>query len=189
MGAVMAETPSTMLPLGTLCPPFSLPDAVSGRPASPEDHAGKPLLVMFLCNHCPYVVHVMPELGRLGRDYLGRGVGLIAINSNSLESHPQDGPVHMKRLAEQEGWRFPFAFDATQAVARAFKAACTPEFYLFDAKHTLVYRGQLDDSRTGKSAPPSGRDVRAALEAVLAGQPVSPAQVPSVGCNIKWNRG
>jgi len=186
----MAETPSTMLPLGTSLPRFSLGDAVSGREISDQDfkdHAA--LVVMFICNHCPFVKHVVDELGQLGRDYVQRGVGIVAINSNDVRNYPQDGPEHMKALAEREGWEFPYLLDSTQQVAREFRAACTPDFYVFDAEQRLVYRGQLDDSRPGSGRPVTGRDLRAALDAVLAGEAVPEAQVASLGCNIKWTPG
>lgn len=186
----MAETPSTMIPLGTPMPGFSLQDAVSGRVVSDaefEDH--QPVLVMFLCNHCPFVKHVIPELGRISREFGARGVGIAAINSNDVVRYPQDGPEFMKALAEREGWRFPYLLDATQDVARSFRAACTPDFFLFDRDRALVYRGQLDDSRPGNGRPVTGRDVREALHAVLEGRAVSSEQVASVGCNIKWAPG
>lgn len=185
----MAETPSTMLPLGTRLPGFSLMDAVSGRIVTDEDFADRnALLVMFLSNHCPYVRHVVPEIGRIGRDYVPRGVGIVAVNANDIVRYPDDSPAHMKELASREGWEFPFLFDDTQEVAQAFHAACTPDFFLFDAKGELVYRGQLDGSRPGRGEP-TGRDLRAALDAVLAGAPVREEQMPSVGCNIKWKAG
>ena len=178
-----------MLPLGTACPDFELADAVSGREISTSEVAQAPaLLVMFICNHCPFVVHVREELGRLGRDYLPKGVAILAVNSNDAVSYPEDGPPEMAKLARRQGWGFPFLFDATQEVARAFKAACTPEFYLFDCARKLVYRGQLDDSRPSSRTPVTGRDLRAAIDAVLAGKPVSQEQKPSVGCSIKWRR-
>ena len=184
----MAAT-STMLPLGSPLPSFSLVDACSGRTVSDRDFAGaKAVLVSFLCNHCPYVVHVRDEYARLERDYSPRGVAIVGINSNDVATYPQDGPTHMKALAEKLGWGFPFLFDDTQEVARAFHAACTPEFYVFDGDKKLVYRVQLDDSRPSDDKPVTGRDVRAALDAVLSGSPVSETQVPSVGCGIKWRR-
>ena len=183
----MAETLSTMLPLGTALPPFSLPDAVSGRTLSHDDVRGvKGTLVMVLGNHCPFVQHVLPELGRLDRDYRGKGVAFAAINANDLANYPQDGPPHMKELALAEGWDFPFLMDETQAVAQAYRAACTPDFFLFDANGALAYRGRLDETRPKGGVPPHGRDLRAALDAVIAGHPPSNAQEPSVGCNIKW---
>ncbi len=186
----MALTPSTMLELGTRVPQFNLRNTVDDRPVSPNDFADEAaLLVMFICNHCPYVQHIVGELGRLAADYLPRGVAVVAINSNSARTHPQDGPEHMNQLARAEGWRFPFLFDETQQVARRFRAACTPDFFLFDAGRRLVYRGQFDDSRPGNGVPVTGRDLRAALDAVLAGEPVPEEQKPSLGCNIKWTPG
>ena len=183
----MAETLSTMLPLGTELPSFALPDAVSGRTLSQDDVRGtKGTLVMFICNHCPFVQHVLPELGRLGRDYLGKGIGIAAINANDLDGYPQDGPPHMKELALAEGWGFPFLMDESQAVARAYHAACTPDFFLFDANGALAYRGRLDETRPKGGAAPHGRDLRAALDAVIAGDQPARDQEPSVGCNIKW---
>ncbi len=186
----MAETPSTMLALGTPVPAFQLEDAVSGRQVTNQEFEGSPaLLVMFICNHCPFVKHVMSELGRLGHDYIPRGVGIVAINSNDVRLYPQDGPERMKELAEREDWEFPFLLDRTQEVAKSFRAACTPDFFLFDREGRLAYRGQLDDSRPGNGLPVTGRDLRAALEAVLAREPVPGPQLPSVGCNIKWKAG
>ncbi len=186
----MAETPSTMLPLGTQIPGFSLMDAVSGGAVTDEDFRNHDaLLVMFICNHCPFVKHVVEELGRVGRDYLPRGVGIVAINSNDVANYPQDGPEHMKALAEREGWEFPYLLDATQQVAKDYRAACTPDFFLFDGAGKLVYRGQLDDSRPGSGRPVTGRDLRDALEALLAGEAVPSNQVASLGCNIKWSPG
>lgn len=186
----MVAVPSTMLPLGTRLPEFSLPNAVDGRVVSSADFDGRPaLLVMFLCNHCPYVQHVKAEIGRIAKEYAPRGVGIVAISSNDIAAFPEDAPEKMKELAQREGWAFPYLFDETQDVAQAFRAACTPEFYLFDRDRKLVYRGQLDDSRPKNNLPVTGRDLRAALDAVLAGRPVSPNQVPSVGCNIKWKPG
>ena len=186
----MAETPSTMLPLGTTMPGFSLTDAASGAEVTDQDYLDhEALVVMFICNHCPFVKHVVGELGRLGHDYLRQGVGIVAINSNDVRNYPQDGPEHMKALAEREGWEFPYLLDATQQVARDFRAACTPDLYVFDKQRKLVYRGQLDDSRPGSGRPVTGRDLRAALDALLSGQPVDEEQVPSVGCNIKWTPG
>ena len=186
----MVETPSTMLPLGTALPDFSLVDAASGSGVSADDLADRSaLLVMFVCNHCPFVKHVVGELGRLAEDYLPRGVGIVAINSNDVDAYPQDGPEHMRRLVEREGWEFPFLLDEAQEVARRFGAACTPDFFLFDADRRLAYRGQLDDSRPGSDRAVTGRDLRAALEAVLAGEPVPENQKPSIGCNIKWRPG
>jgi thiol-disulfide isomerase/thioredoxin len=181
---------STMLPLGSKAPEFSLPDAVSGRTVSSEDFRDAPaLLVMFICNHCPYVRHVRSELARIGREYGERGVGIVAINANDLERYPQDGPDLMREEALAFGYSFPYLFDETQEVARAYQAACTPDFFLFDAERKLVYRGQLDGSRPGKDVPVTGQDLRAALDAVLAGRSVPEPQVPSIGCGIKWKPG
>jgi peroxiredoxin len=186
----MALTPSTMLRLGTQAPYFELENAVDGRQVSIDDLDGSVgLLVMFICNDCPYVQHVRSELGRLDRDYLPKGLAIAAINSNSAETHPQDGPDHMRELALAEGWGFPFLFDETQAVAKAYKAACTPDFFLFDGDRRLVYRGQLDDSRPGNLVPVTGRDLRGAIDAVLAHEPAPEEQLPSLGCNIKWKSG
>ncbi len=186
----MAETLSTMLTLGTRVPAFSLENAVDGRTVSPDDYAASPaLLVMFICNHCPFVKHVIGGITNLAADYLPRGVGIIAINSNDRVGYPQDAPEKMKRLAEELGWDFPFVFDETQEVAKAFRAACTPDFFLFDAAGHLAYRGELDESRPGNGIPVTGSDLRAAIDAVLAGAPVPEEQKASIGCNIKWRPG
>ena len=185
----MAAT-STMLPLGTKAPDFSLRNAVDGRGFSLDDFDGKKaLLVMFICNHCPYVQHVRAELARLGKDYLPKDVGIVAINSNDVSAYPQDGPEHMRAMAIEDGWEFPFLYDERQEVAKAYRAACTPDLFLFDGDSKLVYRGQLDDSRPGKPTPLTGRDLRAALDAALAGKKVPQEQRPSVGCSIKWKPG
>ena len=186
----MAVTPSTMLELGTAAPSFSLTNAVDGRLVKLEDFAEcRALLVMFICNHCPFVVHVRSAFGAMARDYAGKGLGIVAINANSDATHPQDGPEAMKRLAMQEGWTFPFLFDAKQEVAKAYRAACTPDFFLFDEKRALAYRGQLDGARPGNGVPVSGEDLRASIDAILAGEPLRGVQAPSVGCNIKWAPG
>lgn len=186
----MARTPSNMLPLGTKAPEFRLPDTVSGETLSLNALRGeKGTLIMFICNHCPFVKHVNRELVRLAHDYTGRGIACIAISSNDVVNYPQDSPHLMKETAIREGYPFPYLYDKTQEVARAFQAACTPDFYLFDDKLELVYRGQLDDSRPGNGIPLSGADLRAAMEALLKGAPVSPDQKPSIGCNIKWRTG
>ncbi|MFW5741236.1 MAG: thioredoxin family protein [Myxococcota bacterium] len=186
----MSATPSTMLPLGTQAPQFSLPNAVDGSIVSLDQFRDrKALLVMFICNHCPFVIHVRDEFGRLADDYLPKGLGIVAINANSTKTHPHDGPEGMKKLAEQQGWSFPFLFDEDQAVAKAYRAACTPDFYLFDGDMRLVYRGQLDDARPSNGKPVTGRDLREAIRATLAGEPVSADQKPSIGCNIKWSPG
>jgi len=186
----VAETASTMLPLGTPVPTFRLKDAVSGREVTEAGQIDRQaLLVMFLCNHCPFVKHVMEELGRIGSDYGRRGVEVIAINSNDVRNYPQDGPERMRELALRQGWNFPFLLDETQEVAKRFRAACTPDFFLFRGDGALVYRGQLDDSRPGNGRPVTGRDLRSALDAVLAGEPAPEPQLPSLGCNIKWKPG
>lgn len=186
----MALTPSTMLALGTPAPDFDLPDVVTGGRVTLATAAGdRALLVMFICKHCPYVVHVQDELARIGRDYAGRGLGLVAICSNSVETHPADAPENLKLQAQQVGFTFPYLHDASQAVAKAYTAACTPDFFLFDAQRKLVYRGQLDETRPKTGAVAHGRDLRAAIDAVLAGRPVPADQKPSIGCNIKWRPG
>jgi len=182
----MALTPSTMLPLGTAAPDFDLPDVVSGKKFSLRDFDGKhALLVMFICKHCPYVQHVRAELARLGRDYANRDVGIVAISSNDAQKYPDDSPPELKRFAELNGFNFPLLFDETQRVAKFYTAACTPDFFLFDQDRKLVYRGQLDDSRPNQGTP-DGRDLRAAIDALLEGRPVNPEQKASIGCNIKW---
>ena len=181
---------SVMLPLGTIAPPFALRDVVTGGVISLDSFHGKQaLLVMFLCRHCPYVQQVQEELARVGRDYAETGLGIVGISSNDPASYPDDAPERLKELAERLAWRFPFCFDESQEVAKAYRAACTPDFYLFDAKRRLVYRGQLDESRPGNNKPVTGRDLRAAIDAVLAGRPVDANQKPSIGCSIKWKPG
>jgi thiol-disulfide isomerase/thioredoxin len=183
----MAETPSTMLPLGTTLPVFSLTDAASGRVMSDHDVSGRNgTLVMFICNHCPFVKHILPEIDRIATEYGPRGIGMVAINSNDLEAYPQDGPGPMRELAEARNWRFPFLFDREQSVARAHHAACTPDFFLFDAGRQLAYRGRLDASRPGSEIPVTGSDLRAALDAIASGKAPSVDQKPSIGCSIKW---
>ncbi len=185
----MVATNSTMLALGTPAPDFRLPDT-SGKIVSLSDFKGAPaLLVAFICNHCPYVKHIRGGLAQLARDYLARGVGIVGINSNDVENYPADSPAMMAAEAKAAGYLFPYLYDETQGVARAYRAACTPDFFLFDANRRLVYRGQMDDSRPGNTIAVTGKDLRAALEAVLAGKPVSPNQKPSLGCNIKWKAG
>jgi peroxiredoxin len=184
----MVKTASTMLTLGTLAPDFSLIN-VDGRTVSRSDYVDRPLLVMFICNHCPFVKHIADELVRLGMDYGARGVGMVAVNSNDPSTHPDDSPERMVHEAESRGYAFPYLFDEDQEVAKAYRAACTPDFFLFDAAHRLVYRGQLDDSRPKSDIPVTGRDLRAALDAVLAGHPVAEKQRASLGCNIKWKHG
>ncbi|MBK5282955.1 MAG: thioredoxin family protein [Nitrospiraceae bacterium] len=180
---------SVMLPLGTPAPAFALRDVVSGQHYSLGSFNGKAaLLVMFICRHCPYVVHVEQEIAKIGRDYTDRGLGIIGISSNDPVQYPDDAPPRLKEMAERLGFTFPFCFDETQDVAMAYGAACTPDFYLFDRERWLVYRGQLDDSRPGSNQPVTGRDLRAAIDAVLAGMPVDGNQKASVGCSIKWKR-
>jgi peroxiredoxin len=167
-------------------PDFDLPGVDGKRHGLASARGPNGVVVMFICNHCPFVKHVRPELARLGRDYQDRGVAIVAISSNDVEAYPDDSPANMKKEKEQAGYVFPYLFDETQQVARAYHAACTPDFFLFDAERRLVYRGQLDDSRPGNNVPVTGRDLRAALDAVLDGKAVSPEQKPSLGCNIKW---
>jgi peroxiredoxin len=185
----MVRTPSTMLPLGTPAPDFALPN-VDGRTISFADAAGaRGTVVMFICNHCPFVKHVADHLAALGREYLPRGVGFVAISSNDVSTHPADSPEQMVHEAEARGYPFPYVYDETQDVAKAYRAACTPDFYLFDSGRALVYRGQLDGSRPGGGVPVTGHDLRAALDALLAGRPPLAEQVPSLGCNVKWRSG
>ncbi len=183
----MAATPSSMLDLGTAAPDFSLPDAVTGETVARDDFAGSPaLLVAFICNHCPYVKLIKEALAAFAREYGEKGLAMVAINSNDLAAYPQDGPGPMAEDARSFGYSFPYLFDETQDVARAYRAACTPDFFLFDENRRLVYRGQFDDARPGNGRAASGADMRAAVDALLAGRPVPEDQVPSIGCNIKW---
>ncbi|MEE4329781.1 MAG: thioredoxin family protein [Wenzhouxiangella sp.] len=183
----MSKTESSMLALGTRAPEFALRDTVSDRMIQFGDIAGTHgTLVMFICNHCPFVKHVIDELVTLGQDYLERGIGMVAISSNDVTGYPQDRPERMKELAREMGFGFPYLHDETQETARAYSATCTPDFFVFDASRSLVYRGQLDDSRPGNGIPVTGRDLRAAFDALLAGENVSGNQKPSIGCNIKW---
>jgi peroxiredoxin len=194
----MVLTPSTMLKLGSPAPDFSLPDT-DGNTVSLDDFKdAKALLVMFICNHCPYVVHLADELARLGKDYQPKGVAVVAVSANDVASHPADSPAKMQEEKAARGYTFPYLYDGSQAVAKAYTAACTPDFFLFDADQKLVYRGQLDDTRPTRissgnydsdQSPSNGKDLRAALDAVLSGQPVSSEQIPSMGCNIKWKPG
>jgi len=180
---------SVMLPLGTPAPPFALRDVVTGQVYSLDSFSDKSaLLVMFICRHCPYVVHVEQELAKIGRDYLDTALGMLAISSNDPVNYPEDAPPRLKEMAKRLGFTFPFCFDETQDVAKAYRAACTPDFYLFDRERRLVYRGQLDDSRPGNNKPVTGHDLRAAIETVLAGKPVDGNQRASIGCSIKWKR-
>ncbi|OGR90428.1 MAG: alkyl hydroperoxide reductase [Elusimicrobia bacterium RIFCSPLOWO2_01_FULL_59_12] len=186
----MALTPSTMLDLGTKAPDFKLPDVVTGKTVSLGSFTGKKALwVMFICRHCPYVQHIKQELSRLGKEYASKDIGIVAISSNDAENYPDDAPDSLKAFAREEGFTFPFCYDPTQDVAKAYTAACTPDFFLFNKDRELVYRGQLDDSRPGSGKPVTGRDLRAAIDSVFAGKPVDTDQKPSIGCNIKWKPG
>jgi peroxiredoxin len=185
----MVETASQMLPLGTTAPDFSLPDT-EGRTVSLSQFEGAPAyLVMFICNHCPFVIHVKKELAALCGEYEEKGVAVVGINANDVSSHPEDSPEKMKADKDRFGYTFPYLFDESQETAKAYRAACTPDFFVFDRERKLVYRGQFDDSRPGSGAPVTGADLRDALDAVLAGRPVPEQQKPSMGCNIKWKRG
>ena len=185
----MVRTPSTMIPLGTTAPGFSLPN-VDGRVLSLDDVVGPHgTVVMFICNHCPFVKHVADQLAAVGRDYMPRGIGFVAVNSNDAATHPADSPEQMVHEAELRGYPFPYLHDDTQEVARAYHAACTPDFFVFDAGRSLVYRGQLDGSRPGNDVPVSGDDLRSALDALIAGRGPVPDQRPSLGCNVKWKPG
>ncbi len=178
-----------MLPLGTKAPEFRLPDP-SGKTYSLGDFAGaSALVVVFMCNHCPYVKHISRGLAQFARDYAPRRVALVGINSNDVESYPADSPARMAQEAKSAGYTFPYLYDATQQVAKAYRAACTPDFYVFDKDHRLAYRGQFDDSRPGNGIPVTGKGLRAATDAVLTGQPPAENQKPSIGCNIKWKPG
>ena len=178
-----------MLPLGTPAPDFQLPDTSGKIITLANFHARDALVVMFICNHCPYVVHIREGLAQFARDYATKNVGIVGINANDAENYPADSPAKMKDEVKTAGYIFPYLFDATQAVAKAYRAACTPDFFLFDQNRRLVYRGQFDDSRPGKGIPVTGKDLRTALEAVLAGKSVSENQKASIGCNIKWKAG
>jgi peroxiredoxin len=184
----MARTPSTMLDLHTQAPAFSLPN-VNGKTVSLGDFRGQPLLVMFLCNHCPFVKHVRAKLAEIGKIFQQKGIGVVAISANDISTHPDDSPEKMKIEAAEAGYTFPYLFDETQATAKAYRAACTPDFFLFDRNHRLFYRGQLDDSRPGNSIPPSGRDLVGAAETLIAGGEAPAEQKASLGCNIKWKAG
>ncbi len=183
----MANTPSKMLPLGTKAPPFDLLDTVSDKTLSLDLIKGKMgTVIMFICNHCPFVIHVNPEIAKMAKEYQEKGIAFIAISSNDIVNYPQDAPHLMKKKALEADYIFPYLYDETQEVAKAYDAACTPDFYLFDTTLGLVYRGQLDDSRPGNGIPVSGMDLRNALEALLHGNESNPFQKPSIGCNIKW---
>ena len=183
----MSLTPSNMMPLGTIAPDFELPDTVSGETKTlSQFKSGKAIVIMFICNHCPYVVHVQEEIVRLANDYLSKGILFVAISSNDINNYPADSPEKMKEMAVEKDYPFPYLFDESQDVARSYNAACTPDFYIFDQDLKCVYRGQLDDSRPGSGIPLSGRDIRKALDDLLNGETVNPDQKPSIGCNIKW---
>lgn len=185
----MALTPSNILPLGTQAPDFQLPDVRSGKMIHLEEiKSEQATVIMFICNHCPYVKHVKNELVRLAQDYQPKGVSFAAISANDVTQYPEDSPERMKKIANEWGFTFPYLYDETQETARAYDAACTPDFYIFDKKLQLVYHGQLDDSRPKNNKPVTGRDIRRALDAVLSGKEVNKEQVPSVGCNIKWKQ-
>lgn len=181
----MALTPSSMIPLGSPMPDFALPDP-AGNIHDSRDLPGQPVLVAFICNHCPYVKHIAPALSEFAREYQKVGLTIVAINSNDFANYPDDSPEKMREEIAARGYVFPYLVDETQEVARAFDAACTPDFFLFNKDRKLVYRGQFDDSRPGNNEPVNGRDLRAAVDAVLAGEEPDEDQVPSMGCNIKW---
>ena len=182
----MAETPSTMLGLGTGAPDFTLPEPLTGSQVSLSDQQGQPLLVVFSCNHCPYVLHIIDSFVSRANAARRRGLAVVMIGSNDVTGYPQDGPLKMAEFARDHGFEFPYLYDESQQIATAYQAACTPDFFLFDAMHRLVYRGQYDGSRPGNQEPVDGADLQAAVDAVLAGDVVAKAQIPSVGCNIKW---
>lgn len=184
---IMARTESKMLALGTLAPAFKLPDAVTNTLISLDDYKdSKAYVIMFICNHCPYVIHVNPEIVKLSTEYQKKGIAFFAISSNDIVNYPQDAPVHMKEQALKLGYPFPYLFDETQQVAKDYDAACTPDFYVFDENKILVYRGRLDESRPNSGIELTGKDLRQALDAVLSGNKVNEMQYPSMGCNIKW---
>lgn len=186
----MARTASTMLPLGTKAPDFQLPDVVSGKTISLETFEGKQaLLMMFICRHCPFVKHVQGELAQIGKDYGNTDIGIVAISANDAANYPDDAPDKLKEMAQELGFSFPLCYDESQETSKTYTAACTPDFFLFDRDRKLVYRGQLDDSRPGNDKPINGKDLRAAIDAVLANSPVDSDQKPSIGCNIKWKPG
>jgi thiol-disulfide isomerase/thioredoxin len=185
----MVDTPSNMMPLGTPMPEFALTDTVTGRLVNTRElETRKGFLVLFICNHCPFVIHIRQQLVQAAHEALDLDLHVIAINSNSAVSHPQDGPTHMKALAQSEHWRFPFVFDESQAVAKEFRAACTPDIFLFDRNRRLAYRGQFDDSRPSNGKPVTGADLRTAIKTLASGLPVPTDQKPSIGCSIKWEQ-
>lgn len=183
----MALTPSSMLSLGTDAPVFELPDVVSGNKISIEEVKGENgLVVMFICNHCPYVMYVQDEIARLADEYLQKGIGFVAISSNNVEKYPDDSPDHMKQQAKKMRFHFPYLYDESQSVAKAYQAECTPDFFLFDNNLDLVYRGRLDEATPGNGKPVNGKDLRSAMDNLIDGNPISEVQFPSIGCNIKW---
>lgn len=186
----MAATESNMMPLGTKAPYFNLPDTISGKNKTLDElKSDNATVIIFICNHCPFVKHVQPGLIKLANDYIPKGISFVAISANDVENYPDDSPERMKDVAKQFGYPFPYLYDESQNVARAYGAACTPDFYIFDKELKCVYRGQMDDSRPSNDIPVTGKDIRAALDAILEGQPVDQNQKPSIGCNIKWKSG
>lgn len=185
----MAATESNMVPLGIQAPSFFLNDVVSGRTLSLDQlKSDIATVIMFICNHCPYVKHINKKLVEVSNYYIDKGISFIGINSNDIENYPEDSPENMKKQAKQLGYQFPYLFDETQEIAKAYKAACTPDFFIFDKNLKLVYRGQFDDSRPGNNIPLTGKDLSDALEAILNNKPISSEQKPSIGCNIKWKK-
>jgi len=185
----MAATPSNMMPLGTMAPDFNLTVIISGKKKSLHElKSEKATVITFICNHCPFVKHVQKGLVKLTKDYIPSGISFVAINSNDVKAYPDDSPERMKEVAKQLGYPFPYLYEESQDIARAYGAACTPDFYIFDKDLKCVYRGQMDDSRPSNNIPVTGKDIRAALDAILAGKPVSEEQKPSIGCNIKWKK-
>jgi len=185
----MSETPSTMLEIGTPAPAFSLPEPGSDKTVGLDDFVGQPLLVVFACNHCPYVLHILDSFTRFANGLRQRGVGVVMISANDVSGYPADSPQKMAELAADRGFEFPYLYDESQQVALAYRAACTPDFFLFDGSHRLIYRGQYDASRPGNRVPVDGSDLKAAVDALLDGEPIPAEQIPSVGCNIKWRAG
>jgi thiol-disulfide isomerase/thioredoxin len=185
----MARTPSTMLELGTPAPDFSLPEPATGKTLSLSDFAGKPLVVVFICNHCPYVLHIAGKLAELAKEFQQHGVEFVAINSNDVTNYPDDSPEKMPAMSREFGFTFPYLFDVSQEAAKAYRAACTPDFYLFDSEHQLVYRGQFDDARPRNDEPVTGADLSDAIKGLMANLPPLEEQKPSLGCNIKWKAG
>lgn len=185
----MAATPSAMVELGTKAPGFNLPDTISGKQISLDEiKSDKATVVMFICNHCPYVIHIIDTLSKVAKEYKAKGISFVAISSNDIVNYPQDAPDKMKEFAHEFKFSFPYLFDETQEVAKAYKAECTPDIFVYDKDMTLVYRGQFDNSRPSLNTPVTGKDLTAALDAILVGKPVSENQIPSVGCNIKWKK-